>query len=113
MTQSTAAEHIGIKPPHFANILNGKKYLPPHKLNAFEWVVGNRALSMTIERFRKTRRGARSSSPAPSRAPSSWPAAHRWPGPRRDRRCLNLWAECCGSRWRMPAGAADAAQKQP
>jgi hypothetical protein len=35
--------------------LNGKKYLPPHKINAFEWIVGNRALSMTIERFRKVR----------------------------------------------------------
>jgi hypothetical protein len=55
MTQSLAAEHIGMKPPHFANVLNGRKYLPPHKINAFEWVVGNRALSMTLERFRKTR----------------------------------------------------------
>lgn len=56
MTQRLAAEHIGIKPPHFANILNGKKYLPPHKINAFEWIVGNRAVSMTIERFREIRK---------------------------------------------------------
>jgi hypothetical protein len=55
MTQRSAAEHIGVKAPHFANILNGKKYLPPHKLNAFEWIVGNRALSMTLERFREIR----------------------------------------------------------
>jgi hypothetical protein len=55
MTQRSAAEHIGVKAPHFANILNGKKYLPPHKLNAFEWIVGNRALSMTLERFREMR----------------------------------------------------------
>jgi hypothetical protein len=55
MTQASAADHVGIKPPHFANILNGKKYLPPHKLNAFEWIVGNRALSLTIERFRVIR----------------------------------------------------------
>lgn len=58
MTQRLAADHIGIKAPHFANILNGRKYLPPHKLNAFEWIVGNRAVSMTIERFRKTREEA-------------------------------------------------------
>lgn len=55
MTKRSAAEHVGVKPPHFTNILNGKKYLPPHKLNAFEWVVGNRAVSLTIDRFRLIR----------------------------------------------------------
>jgi plasmid maintenance system antidote protein VapI len=55
MTQRSFADHIGIKAPHLSNILNGKKYLPPHKLNAFEWVVGNRAVSLTLERFRKRR----------------------------------------------------------
>lgn len=55
MTQSSAAEHIGIRPPHFANILNGKKYLPPEKINAYEWIVGNRAVTLTIDRFRKIR----------------------------------------------------------
>jgi hypothetical protein len=55
MTQRFASEHVGIKAPHFANILNGRKYLPPHKLNAFEWVMGNRAVSLTIERFRRMR----------------------------------------------------------
>jgi transcriptional regulator with XRE-family HTH domain len=55
MTQRSLADHVGVKAPHLANILNGKKYLPPHKLNAFEWVVGNRALSLTLERFRKMR----------------------------------------------------------
>ena len=53
MTQSTAAERIGIAASHFCNILAGKKYLPPHKINAYEYAVGNRAVSMTIERFRQ------------------------------------------------------------
>lgn len=55
MDQRVAAQHTGIKAPHLSNILNGKKHLPPHKINAFEWVVGNRAVSMTIDRFRNLR----------------------------------------------------------
>jgi hypothetical protein len=55
MTQAFAASQIGIQPPHFANILNGKKYLPPQCLNAYEWIVGNRAVSLTIDRFRTMR----------------------------------------------------------
>src|SRR4051812_10969882 len=55
MTQSSAAGHVGIQPAHLSNILNGSKHLPPHKINAFEWIVGNRAVSLTIERFRKMR----------------------------------------------------------
>lgn len=55
MDQSVAAVHIGVKAPHLSNILNGKKHLPPFKINAFEWVVGHRAVSMTIERFRRIR----------------------------------------------------------
>lgn len=55
MTQATAAQHIRIAPSHFCNILAGKKYLPPHKINAYEQVVGNRAVSMTIDRFRLIR----------------------------------------------------------
>jgi hypothetical protein len=55
LTQAKAAEHIGIAASHFCNILAGKKYLPPHKINVFEQVVGNRAVSMTIERFRLIR----------------------------------------------------------
>lgn len=55
MTQATAAEHVGVAPSHFCNILAGKKYLPPHKINAYEWVVGNKAVSMTIERFQLIR----------------------------------------------------------
>ena len=55
MDQSHAAEHIGIAASHFCNILAGKKYLPPHKINSFEWICGNRAVSMTIERFRTIR----------------------------------------------------------
>lgn len=55
MDQRTAAVHMGIPAPHLSNILNGKKHLPPHKINAFEWVCGNRAVSMTIDRFRVIR----------------------------------------------------------
>jgi hypothetical protein len=55
MTQASLAQHIGVKPPHVCNILSGGKYLPPQKLNAFEWVVGNRAVSLTIDRFRRIR----------------------------------------------------------
>ena len=55
MEQSTASMHMGIPPSHLSNILNGKKHLPPHKINAYEWIVGNRAVSMTIERFRARR----------------------------------------------------------
>jgi hypothetical protein len=55
MTQATAAERIGVAASHFCNILAGKKYLPPHKINAYEQTVGNRAVSMTIERFRQIR----------------------------------------------------------
>jgi hypothetical protein len=55
MDQSVAAVHTGIKAPHLSCILNGRKHLPPHKINAFEWIVGNRAVSLTIDRFRKVR----------------------------------------------------------
>lgn len=55
MDQRTAASYMGIPAPHLSNILNGKKHLPPHKINSFEWVCGNRAVSMTIERFRQIR----------------------------------------------------------
>lgn len=55
MDQRVAAAHTGIRAPHFSNILNGKKHLPPFKINSFEWAVGNRAVSLTIERFRKVR----------------------------------------------------------
>lgn len=55
MTKSSAAEHVGMKAPHFTNMLNGKKYLPPQNLNAYEWVMGNTAVSQTLERFRRVR----------------------------------------------------------
>ena len=55
MDQSVAAAHMDIPAPHLSNILNGKKHLPPHKINSFEWICGNRAVSMTIERFRLIR----------------------------------------------------------
>jgi hypothetical protein len=56
MTQARAAELIGIQAPHFSNILCGKKYLPAHKINAFEAVVGNTAVSQTITRFAEIRK---------------------------------------------------------
>lgn len=55
MSQEHAAKLAGIKAPHFSNILNGRKYLPPHKINAYEWIVGNKAVSATIDRFAKLR----------------------------------------------------------
>lgn len=51
MSQHSASEHVGMPASHFSCVLNGTKYLPPHKLNAFDWVVGNHALSQTVARF--------------------------------------------------------------
>lgn len=51
MSQHSAAEHMGMPASHFSCVLNGTKYLPPHKLNAFDWIVGNHALSQTLVRF--------------------------------------------------------------
>lgn len=50
-----ASTLCGITRQHFANIVTGRKYLPPQKLNVFEDVVGNRAVSQTIARFRAMR----------------------------------------------------------
>lgn len=55
MTQREAARLAGMAASHFSNILSGQKHLPPHKINAYEQIVGNRAVSMTIERFRQIR----------------------------------------------------------
>ena len=55
MTQARAAELMGLTAPHFSNILTGKKYLPAHKINSFESVVGNTAVSQTLQRFRELR----------------------------------------------------------
>jgi hypothetical protein len=55
LDQREASSKMGIQASHLSNILNGKKHLPPHKINSFEWIVGNRAVSMTIERFAKIR----------------------------------------------------------
>jgi hypothetical protein len=55
MDQGNAANHCGIKAPHFSEILNGKKYLPPEKINAYEWITGWRAVTLTIDRFRTIR----------------------------------------------------------
>ena len=58
LSQRQAASRIGIPASHLSNILSGQKHLPPHKINAFEEVVGNRAVSQTIERFRQLRERA-------------------------------------------------------
>ena len=55
MSQMEAARLMAMASSHLCNILAGKKYLPPHKINAYEQIVGNRAVSMTIERFRQIR----------------------------------------------------------
>lgn len=55
MSQMEAARLMGIASPHLCNILSGRKYLPPHKINSYEQIVGNRAVSMTIDRFRQIR----------------------------------------------------------
>lgn len=55
LTKSTAAQRCGIKAPHFTNIVNGSKHLPPHKINAYEWTMGNTAVSQTIARFKQIR----------------------------------------------------------
>lgn len=55
LDKSTAAQRCGIRAPHFSTIVNGTKHLPPHKINAYEWVMGNKAVSMTIERFQRIR----------------------------------------------------------
>jgi len=55
MSQRRASELCGMPASHFSNMVNGDKYLPPQKLNQFEWVVGNTAVSQTIEKFRVVR----------------------------------------------------------
>jgi hypothetical protein len=55
MSQRRAAELCGMSASHFSNMVNGDKYLPPQKMNQFEWVVGNTAVSQTIDKFRGVR----------------------------------------------------------
>lgn len=55
MSQRRAADLCGMSASHFSNMLQGDKYLPPQKLNQFEWVVGNTAVSQTIQKFRQER----------------------------------------------------------
>ncbi len=56
MTKKRASELAGMQHSHFTNMVNGKKHLPPAKINAFEWAVGNTAVSQTILRFREIRK---------------------------------------------------------
>ena len=56
LTQSRASELMGIKAPHLSNILSGRKYLPAHKVNAFEAITGNTAVSQTMDRFAEIRK---------------------------------------------------------
>lgn len=58
MSQRRAAGLCGMKNSHFSNMLAGKKYLPAQKINAFEALCGNTAVSQTIERFRVARERA-------------------------------------------------------
>lgn len=51
MTKAVAAVRCGITRQHFGAILAGRKYLPPHSINQFEWVMGNTAVSQTMRRF--------------------------------------------------------------
>lgn len=55
LTKRSAAQRCGIPAPHFSNIVSGKKHLPPHKINSYEWTMGNLAVSMTIARFKVIR----------------------------------------------------------
>lgn len=55
MSGRRGAELMGMKHSHFSNMLAGKKYLPVQKINAFESIVGNTAVTQTIERFRTAR----------------------------------------------------------
>jgi hypothetical protein len=55
MSQRRGAELLGMSASHFSNLLFRDKYLPPQKLNAFEWMVGNKAVSQTIRRFAEQR----------------------------------------------------------
>lgn len=55
MSQRSAAELLGMKTSHLCNVLQGKKYLPLHKLTHYEWLVGNTAVTQTLERFKVLR----------------------------------------------------------
>jgi len=48
LDQNTAAAKCEIKPPHFSNILKGKKYLPPNKIVLFQEVMGNLAITQFL-----------------------------------------------------------------
>jgi len=56
MTKRHGADLVGMAHSHFVNMTNGKKYLPPAKINAYEWTVGNTAISQTIRRFQNIRK---------------------------------------------------------
>jgi hypothetical protein len=56
MTKLHAATLVGMPHSHFTNMTNGKKNLAPWKINAYDWTVGNTAVSQTIERFKKIRK---------------------------------------------------------
>jgi ABC-type taurine transport system substrate-binding protein len=58
MTKTRAAELIGMKNSHLTNVLKGGKYLPAQRINVWEQVMGNTAVSQTLERFRAVRERA-------------------------------------------------------
>lgn len=55
MSQARAADLLGMRTSHLSNMLWKDKYLPPQKLNTFEWVMGNTAVSQTIGHFARER----------------------------------------------------------
>lgn len=55
MTQRRLAELIGISNSHLCNIIQGDKYLPPQKINAYEWATGHKAVTGCIARFARLR----------------------------------------------------------
>lgn len=58
MSQRRAAELLGLTNSHLSGVLSGDKYLPPQKINQFEWVCGSTAVSQTLARFREARERA-------------------------------------------------------
>lgn len=56
LSMATAAELMQMPKSHLSNIISGKKYLPPQKINEFQWLVGNKAVTQTILLFQHRRK---------------------------------------------------------
>jgi hypothetical protein len=55
LTKTRFAELCGFKNSHLTNILQGGKYLPAQRINVWESILGNTAVSQTIARFAELR----------------------------------------------------------